>query len=54
MLGFLYGSLGFNRFLRLCGFFLNGIFFLDWFVGELSEMPGHTLRRLVPQWCKLV
>ena len=41
MLDFLYGSLGFNKVLGMSGF-------LDKFVGELSETPGYTLRRLVP------
>ena len=49
MLGFLYGSLGFNRVLGISGF-LNRNFFLDNFVGELSETLGHTLRRLILQW----
>ena len=49
MLDFLYRSLGFNRVLGLSGF-LDRNFFLDRFVGELSETPGHMLRRLVPQW----
>ena len=53
MLGFLYGSLGFNRVLGLSGF-LDGNFFLDRFMGELSETPRHTLLRLVPQWCYLI
>ena len=53
MLGFLYESLEFNRVLELSGF-LDENFFLDKFTGELSETPGHTLRRLVPQWRKLI
>ena len=54
MLGFLYGSLGFSVFLGLCGFLLDGSFFLDRCVGKLSETLGHMLCRLVPQWCKFV
>ena len=54
LIGFLHESLGFNRFFELCGFLLDGSFFLNRCVSKFSETLGHALCRLVPQRRDLV
>ena len=43
LLGYLCGSLGFNGFFRLDGFFLDGSLVLNRRVSKFSETSGHTL-----------
>ena len=54
LLGFLHGSLEFSGFFGLCGFLLDGSFFLNRCVSKFLETSGHALYRLVPQRRELV
>ena len=54
LLSFLRESLGFSGFFGLCGFLLDGSFFLNKCVSKFSETSGHALNRLVPQWREFV
>ena len=43
LLGLLHGSLRFSGFFGLCGFLLDGSFFLNRCVSKFSETSGHVL-----------